>query len=125
MNDILSFFPELITFRCVRLTGAVIVDDIPLDLHGSLQVRNHSPTGFAWGYGGSAPSQLALALLLKYLPPALALKYYQVLKWQWICKLSDGSFYIEVKLRSIMAKVIREVEGPEEGEPLNASDNVL
>lgn len=27
------------------------------------QIRNHSPTGFAWGYGGSGPAQLALALL--------------------------------------------------------------
>lgn len=24
---------------------------------------NHSPTGFEWGYGGSGPAQLALALL--------------------------------------------------------------
>lgn len=28
-----------------------------------LDLRNHSPTGFAWGYGGSGPAQLALALL--------------------------------------------------------------
>lgn len=25
-------------------------------------LRNHSPTGFEWGYGGSGPAQLALAL---------------------------------------------------------------
>jgi hypothetical protein len=24
---------------------------------------NHSPTGFEWGYGGSGPAQLALAIL--------------------------------------------------------------
>src|SRR5467141_965015 len=34
----------------------------PLPLH--LEARNHSPTGFAWGYGGSGPAQLALALLI-------------------------------------------------------------
>lgn len=34
----------------------------PLPLH--LDVRDHSPTGFAWGYGGSGPAQLALALLI-------------------------------------------------------------
>jgi hypothetical protein len=28
---------------------------------------NHSPTGFAWGYGGSGPAQLALAILADYL----------------------------------------------------------
>jgi hypothetical protein len=31
-----------------------------------LEVRNHSPTGFEWGYGGSGPAQLALALMLNY-----------------------------------------------------------
>lgn len=35
-----------------------------LMLHKSLQIRNHSPTGFEWGYGGSGPHQLALALLM-------------------------------------------------------------
>lgn len=30
----------------------------------SQKVRNHSPDGFAWGYLGSGPAQLALALLL-------------------------------------------------------------
>lgn len=34
--------------------------------HRSLKVANHSPTGFEWGYGGSGPAQLALALLLNY-----------------------------------------------------------
>ena len=28
-----------------------------------LDLFNHSPDGFAWGYGGSGPAQLALALL--------------------------------------------------------------
>jgi len=30
----------------------------------SLYVMNHSPTGFSWGYLGSGPAQLGLALLL-------------------------------------------------------------
>lgn len=33
----------------------------PLDPRTDL--RNHSPTGFEWGYAGSGPAQLALALL--------------------------------------------------------------
>lgn len=28
-----------------------------------LDLFNHSPTGFEWGYGGSGPAQLALAIL--------------------------------------------------------------
>jgi hypothetical protein len=49
---------------------------IPLPLH--LELRNHSPTGFAWGYGGSGPAQLALALLVDATQDqTLALRHYQ------------------------------------------------
>ena len=30
-------------------------------------IVNHSPTGIAWGYGGSGPAQCALAILIDYL----------------------------------------------------------
>lgn len=36
----------------------------PLDPRFDL--RNHSPIGFAWGYAGSGPAQLALAMLADY-----------------------------------------------------------
>ena len=36
-------------------------------LGGRLDLRNHSPTGFDWGYSGSGPAQLALAILADYL----------------------------------------------------------
>jgi Family of unknown function (DUF6166) len=42
----------------------VTVDFRPLSPRASQNVWNHSPTGFEWGYGGSGPAQLALALLL-------------------------------------------------------------
>src|SRR4051812_39332411 len=32
----------------------------------SFKIRNHSPDGFEWGYAGSGPAQLALAILLDY-----------------------------------------------------------
>lgn len=40
----------------------VTVDGSPLD--PALNIRNHSPTGFEWGYPGSGPAQLALAILV-------------------------------------------------------------
>ena len=43
----------------------VTVNGKPLDPR--LDLWNHSPTGFQWGYGGSGPAQLALALLADYL----------------------------------------------------------
>lgn len=55
----------------------------PLPLH--LEVRNHSPTGFAWGYGGSGLAQLALALLIDATGDEnLALRHYHRLKQQHI-----------------------------------------
>ncbi len=44
----------------------VLVNGIKLEPERSLKVFNHSPDGFEWGYGGSGPSQLALAILLDY-----------------------------------------------------------
>jgi hypothetical protein len=38
--------------------------DLPLDPRPSQKVWNHSPDGFQWGYGGSGPAQLSLAILL-------------------------------------------------------------
>jgi len=49
--------PRTCAVRVEDDDGVVHVLDPRLDL------RNHSPTGFAWGYGGSGPAQLALAIL--------------------------------------------------------------
>lgn len=51
----------------------------------SQSVYNHSPTGFNWGYGGSGPAQCALAVLLEATDDeAVARKFYQPFKWQFI-----------------------------------------
>ena len=48
----------------------------------SQKLRNHSPDGFQWGYGGSGPAQLALALLLDVTGnPDLAQAHYQDFKF--------------------------------------------
>lgn len=65
----------------------------------SQKILNHSPDGFAWGYGGSGPSQLALAILLHFYGEGIALKYHQPFKWAVISKLEeDRDFDIEVDL---------------------------
>jgi|SRR5262245_35616596 len=54
-----------------------------------LDLDNHSPSGFEWGYGGSGPSQLALAILADTLhDDAKALRLHQRFKWRVIAKLS-------------------------------------
>jgi Family of unknown function (DUF6166) len=49
---------------------------------------NHSPTGFEWGYGGSGPAQLALALIADALgDDQLALRLHQKFKWMVVAGL--------------------------------------
>lgn len=69
---------------CNPLTG----DRQPLDLR--LDLRDHSPTGFCWGFGGSGPAQLALAILAHAGDTELALCLYQDFKWEFIAKLPQA-----------------------------------
>lgn len=52
----------------------------------SQAVMNHSPDGFYWGYSGSGPAQLALAISLKLGNR----EHYQILKQRHIAKLPMG-----------------------------------
>lgn len=61
---------------------------MPLNARHTL--RNHSPDGFEWGYGGSGPAQLALALVDDATGSEwLALRTYQRFKEDVIAAL-DG-----------------------------------
>lgn len=73
------------SYRAYREGHAVTVgvfDGIsmtPLPLR--LDLKHHSPSGFQWGYGGSGPSQLALAICADALgDDAQALNVYQAFK---------------------------------------------
>lgn len=53
----------------------------------SLRLANHSPDGFSWGYGGSGPAQLALAILYDVTSDArLSLSLYQDFKRDVVSK---------------------------------------
>ena len=57
-------------------------------LNPRLDLWNHSPTGFEWGYGGSGPAQLALAILADHCgDDEQALNFYQRFKWAVIAEL--------------------------------------
>lgn len=59
----------------------------PLDPAPSQRVRNHSPDGFEWGYAGSGPAQLALAILLDVtLSSVLAERNYMRFKWEHVAR---------------------------------------
>lgn len=55
---------RLIGDRGEILGVSVYAGDALLDPRPSWAIRNHSPTGFEWGYSGSGPAQLALAIVL-------------------------------------------------------------
>lgn len=85
-----------------RRTGTVVsVGELPLCLH----VRNHSPDGFNYGYGGSGPAQLALAIMCDVLKDEeRALGLYQGFKWAVIAKLHATNAW-EITSDDVMAFV--------------------
>lgn len=56
----------------------VLVDGEPLPQRQDLV--NHSPDGFEWGYRGSGPAQLSLAILAFLYGDEFALQHYQFFK---------------------------------------------
>lgn len=76
-----------------RSTREVFINGIQLHPDASLKVFNHSPDGFAWGYRGSGPAQLALALLMHFMGPERteeAVRLHQVLKEDYIAHLDTN-----------------------------------
>ena len=57
----------MITYQGKREGCVTVVTVNGIPLNPRLDLWNHSPTGFEWGYGGSGPAQLALALLAHHL----------------------------------------------------------
>jgi hypothetical protein len=53
---------------------------------------NHSSTGFEFGYAGSGPAQLALAILADCIGEPLALEFYQEFKWAVIAQQRGKAF---------------------------------
>jgi hypothetical protein len=67
----------------------IFINGQTLDIRPSLALANHSPTGFEWGYSGSGPSQLALAILINEMPSDRALDIYQSFKEDMISRLGS------------------------------------
>ena len=81
------------------ITRSIFIDGELLCPEESQKVYNHSPDGFNWGYGGSGPAQLALAILLKFSDKDTALYFYQDFKWDIIAKLPQTDFEIDIDIK--------------------------
>jgi len=87
-----------------------------------LELRNHSPTGFCWGYNGSGPAQLALAILAHHLRnKERALGLYQPFKEQVIARLpKDDGFTLQGTDVAAWVKKATEVKQARVAEALRA-----
>lgn len=87
-------YQALITHEPITIKGDwqlkhVQINNVSLSPKHSLSIRDHSPDGFNWGYGGSGPAQLALAIMLHLLKDLehgerLAQLVYQQFKWDHV-----------------------------------------
>ncbi|HWG47976.1 MAG TPA: DUF6166 domain-containing protein [Gemmataceae bacterium] len=79
-------------------------------LHPRHDLRNHSPDGFEWGYGGSGPAQLALALAADVLSDDdKAQDIYQRLKFKLVGGLPHDSWVLtEGRIRSAIDAIEQE-----------------
>lgn len=69
-----------------EMNWKVTVDGKPISPRNDLY--NHSPDGLSWGYSGSGPAQLALAMLADHFGnDKKALSLYQDFKFSCIAKL--------------------------------------
>lgn len=74
-----------------------------------LDLDNHSPTGFEWGYGGSGPAQLALAILADaLLDDQRAIKLHQPFKWKVIAALDRERSWI--LSRATVLAAVKDIE---------------
>jgi hypothetical protein len=89
-------------------TLIVEVDGKVLSPLPSQKLYNHSPDGFMWGYGGSGPAQLALALLLEVTTPEKAQRYYQDLKSDFVAQLPQTDFEVEFDIKNWLDKKEKE-----------------
>ncbi len=90
--------PATLRLKGIFQTGEVWLNRKPLSLEKSLGVFDYSPTGFSWGYGGFAPAQLALAILLEILPEKEAVAIHHDFKWKFISTLPKEDFETELEI---------------------------
>jgi hypothetical protein len=89
------------------------LNGVELDTDKSRELRDHSPGGFEWGYGGSGPAQLAVAICSE-LWPDLWTRIYQDFKWMYLATLTDAdSTAVNIDLsefQQVLEKAMEEKE---------------
>ena len=87
----------------------VTVDGRPLNPR--VDLWNHSPTGFEWGYGGSGPAQLALAILADHLQDdEEAFNFHHRFKWAVVAEFPRRAWTLTSQQIDQVLQTLRETE---------------
>lgn len=109
--------PDEPHFRGYRTMGGALFVRGPggAPLSARFDLYNHSPDGFEWGYGGSGPAQLALAILACVIhDDEMAVRFHQRYKVAVVGGLPKEGWFITVQsVRDwwVAAKAAELVEG--------------
>ncbi len=99
--------PESIDIQGTAEDREVYVNGQFLDPRPSWKIHNHSPDGFNWGYGGSGPAQLSLAILMKFMPANVAQRLYQSFKFKVVAGWEIGKdFDVKINLRAELLTLV-------------------
>jgi uncharacterized protein DUF6166 len=92
----------------------VVDGDITRQLDPRFDLRKHSPDGFNWGYGGSGPAQLALAICADALGrDDVAQAVYMDFKRKVIARIDNEEWimpeeFVQDAIESVLREKIRE-----------------
>lgn len=87
-----------LTVLVKTVRGNETIETKELTPNDSQKVVNHSPDGFEWGYGGSGPAQLALAILLDYTDNEVrSVVMTEDFKWSFVANARREGFQINAR----------------------------
>lgn len=72
----------------------IVVNGQARELPRHEEVHNHSPSGFSWGFSGSGPAQLALAMCCELVGAERAESVYQTVKERLIAPIKLDTWII-------------------------------
>jgi len=79
----------------------------PSELNPRLDLWEHSPDGVNWGYNGSGPAQLSLALLADATgDDQQAARLYQKFKFRVVSRLMDGWKMTDKEIQQIIRTIV-------------------
>jgi len=108
----------IVTYEGVILAGETYIEKVTKREEGSIlsrksldpryDLRNHSPDGFSWGYFGSGPLQIALAIVADAVSANIALRTHIEFTERVISRLPAGKEFVlnRNEVRSVIDDIL-------------------